>query len=375
MKTKLLSFLILIFVIEIGFSQKAVLKANKTITKPIKNAQVNQLNSSLFFDNPLHTVKYIGGTGGLLGSYSNPDVNGFESISPSEADSYENAGDVSFTEVGIAYSVTFEDHKFYRFNVEKGFYQFLGVIPPEVGHNWTGLEFDPLSGELFGVSTNFEATSIIYKIDLRSLEAAQVATLSTMPIAIAIAINGEGSMFGYDVLTDGFYSIDKLTGETVFIGEIGFDAEFGQDLEWDYNNDILYMASFNLDVATGELRTVDVNTGATTLLFTQNVESEQLSWISFKNDGILSVKDKNISKFKVYPNPVTDNKLTIEVPNNEKISSIEMYNILGTKVMTRSEVNSANKTLDVSNLSSGLYMLKLNDTDGNTLAIKKVIKK
>jgi len=91
------------------------------------------------------------------------------------------------------------------------------------------------------------------------------------------------------------------------------------------------------------------------------------SWISGDSDARvdsfelkltnpLSIKDDLISKFKIYPNPAK-NYIQIE-SNGVKVSSIEMYNIVGEKLI--SEENLINHKLDVSSLSAGVYILKVN---------------
>ncbi|PIA81081.1 hypothetical protein BFR04_15385 [Gaetbulibacter sp. 4G1] len=81
----------------------------------------------------------------------------------------------------------------------------------------------------------------------------------------------------------------------------------------------------------------------------------------------LSTEDVLASNFKIYPNPVKD-IVTIE-SKNVKVSSVEMYSIIGNKVI--SENNLVNNRFDVSALSSGIYLLKVN-TDDNSL-VKKIV--
>lgn len=86
-------------------------------------------------------------------------------------------------------------------------------------------------------------------------------------------------------------------------------------------------------------------------------------------DPSLGITDNSLEKVVAYPNPVTT-QLTIETIN--EISSIEIYNILGQKVMTV-EGYSNKMNLDVSNLNSGTYLAKIiSDNTSKTIKIIKV---
>ena len=81
----------------------------------------------------------------------------------------------------------------------------------------------------------------------------------------------------------------------------------------------------------------------------------------------LSVEKVLASKFKIYPNPASD-YIQIE-SNNVQITSVEMYSILGKKVVSQKKLT--NNRLDVSNLTSGVYFMKVNAAGGS--AIKKLV--
>ena len=81
----------------------------------------------------------------------------------------------------------------------------------------------------------------------------------------------------------------------------------------------------------------------------------------------LSVDSPFASSFKIYPNPASD-YIQIE-SNNVQISSVEMYSVLGKKVVSQKTL--INNRLDVSNLSKGVYFMKINADGGS--ATKKVV--
>jgi hypothetical protein len=68
----------------------------------------------------------------------------------------------------------------------------------------------------------------------------------------------------------------------------------------------------------------------------------------------------------VYPNPVAS-ILTVE--SSQSIDKLEIYNVLGKRVGMISDSNS----MDMSELNSGIYMLKI--FSGNKVSSQKIIKK
>jgi len=60
------------------------------------------------------------------------------------------------------------------------------------------------------------------------------------------------------------------------------------------------------------------------------------------------------------PNPVKDD-LNIAITGNLNIESIVVYNLLGSKIKT---ITNSFKTIDLSELSNGIYFLKINTDRG-----------
>ena len=87
---------------------------------------------------------------------------------------------------------------------------------------------------------------------------------------------------------------------------------------------------------------------------------------------LLSVQDFEFSNyFNVYPNPVSD-VLNITAKANVEVKSINIYNMLGQLVLVIPNAQTVSK-VDVSNLTSGNYFVKINSDNGtsSTKFIKK----
>ncbi|NCT08930.1 MAG: T9SS type A sorting domain-containing protein [Flavobacteriia bacterium] len=83
--------------------------------------------------------------------------------------------------------------------------------------------------------------------------------------------------------------------------------------------------------------------------------------------GTASVED-NLFNVSLYPNPA-NNRLNISAANT--IQNAEIYNVLGKKVMNVT-INKTSESIDISNLASGVYMIKYNIE--NTVGTAKFIK-
>ena len=88
--------------------------------------------------------------------------------------------------------------------------------------------------------------------------------------------------------------------------------------------------------------------------------------ILVKSSGTLSVINEDIeNNLKVFPNPASD-KLIIKTRYN--IDKMELYNILGTKVIE----NNNTQELNISSLANGVYILQI--YSGKTKLIKRIVK-
>ena len=96
-------------------------------------------------------------------------------------------------------------------------------------------------------------------------------------------------------------------------------------------------------------------------------------WISLRvtcNDcETVNVPELEKNNLTVYPNPAT-NHFTVNTGNDEK-ASIQLFNIVGQQVY--SETFTGSTTVNVANLHSGVYMLKVNQ-NGKVNTTKVVVK-
>jgi len=82
--------------------------------------------------------------------------------------------------------------------------------------------------------------------------------------------------------------------------------------------------------------------------------------------GTLSTKQNNAFEFSMYPNPV---KNELKINTLEAIDKVEVFDLLGKSVLS---VNNVTESIDVSSLTSALYVVRL--TSKNGVSTKKFIK-
>lgn len=103
---------------------------------------------------------------------------------------------------------------------------------------------------------------------------------------------------------------------------------------------------------------------ATTNSITVTMDADKTLVANFS--ATASVDDFDKSNFSIYPNPTSS---ILNIKSNIKINKLTVYNLRGQKVL-----ESNLETINVSNLTSGIYMLQIMDEKGRT-TIKKLIKK
>jgi PKD repeat protein len=93
------------------------------------------------------------------------------------------------------------------------------------------------------------------------------------------------------------------------------------------------------------------------VLFASGGNFQNTDEVLISNDP-LSVEDFSIDTFKVYPNPTTD-VLNIKVVENNLPDTIEIYNMLGQIITSKSITSENDLNHDVSTLNNGVYFVKI----------------
>ncbi|PTM06702.1 MAG: hypothetical protein DA407_11445 [Bacteroidetes bacterium] len=153
----------------------------------------------------------------------------------------------------------------------------------------------------------------------------------------------------------------------------------GNDIVWFKNNDSGTFASEDiLDATQSQVYTMafgyfDEDRDDPNFDINKDID---IASAAYNNDNIkifdnqkvvLSIDDSSLTKFSIYPNP-TKNTLNFKVPFTENFK-VSVYDVLGKNVLDASL--EANKSLDVSKLNAGIYILKFNDYNTSFKFVKQ----
>jgi hypothetical protein len=175
-------------------------------------------------------------------------------------------------------------------------------------------------------------------------------------LPIALSVNGTGNIFTYDIDDDMLYGLNSTTGAATAKGSIGFNADFGGGMTFDTSSGNTYITSYNPAIGDTQLRIVDLITGMTTVVGTVNPgTTTQIAWGSAVNSDDLGVRDSSLFGFGFAPNPANN---VLQFTSLEAIEWIEVYSILGQQLLKK-DLRANQGTLDVSNLETGTYILKV----------------
>jgi hypothetical protein len=164
----------------------------------------------------------------------------------------------------------------------------------------------------------------------------------------------------------------KFYTDGVLIGESSNNAKSvtgweNRTLYLGYKGGTINQTDGSLPPAFANGATKDVRTILDDIfVFKRVITDEEAS--AMYNDSSLAVNQVTLENFNAFPNPILD-VLTF---SSEKINSVIIYNILGAKVATP-KVN--HKTIDMSSLSRGVYLIKCQNKEGENIGIIKAIKK
>ncbi|MBU2929429.1 T9SS type A sorting domain-containing protein [Winogradskyella psychrotolerans] len=149
----------------------------------------------------------------------------------------------------------------------------------------------------------------------------------------------------------------KYTGEfTVF--ELFSSTDYGETWDTIYNEQLLSIGStsasykFEDDAVTVYVGTYDLG------LMEYTIDLEVLGTPDYTEDD---------QAMAVYPNP-TSGLLHVDL-KDAAVTQVAVYNVSGAKVMTFN----GTETLDLSNLASGIYVLRIQDSN-NVVGFKRIVK-
>ncbi|HSD63727.1 MAG TPA: T9SS type A sorting domain-containing protein [Ignavibacteriaceae bacterium] len=162
----------------------------------------------------------------------------------------------------------------------------IGPITGLESETVNGITYDPVNGTYYLAAGNYMVTNNLYSFNVNTLNASLIASFPNPGgIMIDIAINSSGVGYGYDLTDDNAYTFDPETGITTLLGPLGFDCNYGQGMDIDLATNTIYLSAFNNTTFTGQLRTMNPNTGETSLIVDWG--SEQIAPFAINNNYVV----------------------------------------------------------------------------------------
>lgn len=155
-------------------------------------------------------------------------------------------------------------------DVATGMRTLIGSLPPPPGYpimSFTGMTFDTITGTMYLASCDID-TSFLYTLDVNAATWNLIGEITNSPCSIALAADPGGNLFTYDIVTDSGLFVDKFSGEGIVLGPIGFNANFGQGMEYDPSIGAMVMTAFNADTFQAELRFFNTFDGSSNFIST-----------------------------------------------------------------------------------------------------------
>lgn len=145
-------------------------------------------------------------------------------------------------------------------------------------------------------------------------------------------------------------------------------------------NTVISTSSSDFETATVDLSAVAEWTGTTQdfqiiLRDTENSNKAsagdfEIDSITFSASATLSIAEQNVfNSFTMYPNPASTN---VTFKASSTISKVQIFNLLGKKVVDTNSL--INNILNIVNLNSGMYLVKVYSSKNKILTQKLIIK-
>jgi Secretion system C-terminal sorting domain/FG-GAP repeat len=247
-------------------------------------------------------------------------------------------------------------------------YQFTGNQWVQLGNTI----FEPGSRGEFGYQLSLSSSGTVLAIGSYSRSEVQVFELSNgtwSQIGSTLIGNGAGDAFGFSVSLSG--SGTRLAVGARFINLANDKPGSAYIFERQGSNWVL-IGNQIVGVAQGDQAgfsvAINQNGSKVAVASTGNdTAGNNAGYVRVFENIFLSTSDVENNLFSFYPNPVSD---VVNFSADHNIENITIYNSFGQKVLAK-KINSKNCNLDVSALSNGIYVVKLEGDKSKTVKLIK----
>lgn len=217
------------------------------------------------------------------------------------------------------------------------------------GKNVVGFQYTPETKALIGLTTSLVSGSTTQT----QTTGIGLATVNGSPAAATLPANTWVKLICF---------VNYTTGQTTYqVPSISFNGSS--------NPNSLYMGASATTYAPTEVNFIAIAGTANASSATVKFDNYSLT---ATNNETASVKNNILEEFKIYPNPTTG-ILNFAKDDQIEINSIQFIDLNGRIVKAITPEKFSDLQIDISDLTSGMYLMNINTNDG--VATKKIIKK
>jgi hypothetical protein len=187
----------------------------------------------------------------------------------------------SFDANGIWWGVRYSTAAIVKIDTSTGILTQKGTVTGIGTGSITGLAWDFTTNTMYALNY-VSGASTVGTLNLSTYVYTPLAGTLTTGLPIDMACSNSGQLYVHVVTSpttqSQIYSVNKTTGIfTPLSATTGFVANYAQGMSWDHSVDTGYLAAYNYGTNAGELRKINIATGATTLIGTLICEADAMA--------------------------------------------------------------------------------------------------
>lgn len=155
----------------------------------------------------------------------------------------------------------------FRISVLTGEVTDLHDVTAFANEGFTGLSQDPVSAVWYAQSVTPDTTGAsLYTLDISTGTATRIGPIPSGPGITDIAFDNNGELYGVGIRTNALHRIDKATAQDTIIGDMGYNPNFEQVIDFDPVTNDCYIFALDGISFVHDLRTCDTSDGSTQVI-------------------------------------------------------------------------------------------------------------
>lgn len=262
-----------------------------------------------------------------------------------------------FDENGILYALDFDTNELVTVDISDGAVSVIGTYPGPTSY-FSGLSYDFTTSTMYALGFNSSQNRTeLHSVNLGTGEFTQIGTGANNFLGLWLEIDNDGNGYVVSPISDALHSINLSDGTLDFVGSLGIDINGGaHDATINHVDNMLYTAT-NLTSNDRGVYSIDLNTGAATLL--GDLNGVPLGMFALPATPSLGIVDTNTPSISIYPNPISSGEVSLGNDVNN-IRKVRLFDVMGRNIPVSLNKNRIN----VDFLESGIYIIDIETLSG-----------